>query len=509
MCQTLTVWSVLSFLEHLMACLLPQERWGCFSPMNGFIICAWKMGWVASRIWRAPGMSTAPKIHRSSIHQWKTLGLQLFDVCVAPVQAGFAACFLWAQDSRRMFAPLGLHGDGGQFQQNDSINVISFRSLLSSWNVATSQLLLIALPKGCINKNKDDDSKDTMHHIWKVLVWSLEATFYNKFPEMDHMGKDWPTGSWRAKMAGHPLSTAGYRGFLYATQADGEYMANEFHLNGASMEQVCWNCDANKTSHHCFLEGNSCGPQGHITNWAFGVSSASCVWPDIQIWYPSCPWGRIGSPPHCQCSLWHGDEITWSWHSGGEVEEPSEQNSPVLWRAGHWVWAPSQKVPYVLFLLSQKQVGHFPIPQWHQGQAMQVAGSSVPPDLWGQPGNRRIFTAQVQMLQTFEHCVWGDGFCWDAPQPNWCQNFLQGREQLPATLQQAFSSLPPARCINVEYHSENAPLPALGAPIQVVQSKNLFLLLWWNNGGPYVCLGTCLPQWHHSPFGSTQNSLEI
>ena len=148
-----------------------------------------------------------------------------------------------------MFVPLGLHGDGGQFQRNDSIIVISFRTLLSSWNVATSQLLLIALPKGCINKSKDDDSKDTMHHIWKVLVWSLEATFYNKFPEMDHMGKDWPTGSWRAKMAGRPLSPAGYRGFLYAIQADGDYMANKFHLNGASMEQACWNCDANKSSH--------------------------------------------------------------------------------------------------------------------------------------------------------------------------------------------------------------------------------------------------------------------
>ena len=84
MCQTLTVWSALSFLELLMACLLPQERWGCFFPMNGFIFCAWKMGWVASRIWRASGMSTAPKTHRSSIHQWKTLGLQLSDVCVAP-----------------------------------------------------------------------------------------------------------------------------------------------------------------------------------------------------------------------------------------------------------------------------------------------------------------------------------------------------------------------------------------------------------------------------------------
>eukprot|EP00435_Cladocopium_sp_Y103_P053171 s308_g17.t1 len=52
------------------------------------------------------------------------------------------------------------------------------------------------------------------------------------------MGNDWPTGSWRAKMAGHPLSPAGHRGFLYAIQAD-----------GTSMEQMCWNCDANKPSH--------------------------------------------------------------------------------------------------------------------------------------------------------------------------------------------------------------------------------------------------------------------
>ena len=69
--------------------------------------------------------------------------------------------------------------------------------------MATSQLLLIALPKGCISKSQDDESKDTItHHFWKVLAWSLEATFYNKFPGMDRLGKDWPTGSWRAKMAG-------------------------------------------------------------------------------------------------------------------------------------------------------------------------------------------------------------------------------------------------------------------------------------------------------------------
>ena len=147
-----------------------------------------------------------------------------------------------------MFLPLGLHGDGGQFQQSDSIHVLSMRSLLSKLNVATSQLLLLALPKGAINKDAENKSLDTMTQVWQILHWSFDAIFYNKFPEMDFAGCAWPAGSWRASMAGQPLSSEGYKGFLYAIQADGEYLQNEFGLNGASCEQMCFNCGANKST---------------------------------------------------------------------------------------------------------------------------------------------------------------------------------------------------------------------------------------------------------------------
>ena len=58
---------------------------------------------------------------------------------------------------------MAVHGDGGSFQRNDSITVISMRSLLSSANVARSQLL-----KYCLNKGGGDD-ENTMHHILSIL----------------------------------------------------------------------------------------------------------------------------------------------------------------------------------------------------------------------------------------------------------------------------------------------------------------------------------------------------
>ena len=122
------------------------------------------------------------------------------------------------------------------------------RSLLSSPNVASSQLLLLALPKGAINKSPDDAAFDTMKVLWQVLQWSWEAAFYNKFPEFDHAGNPWPAKSWRQQMAGQPLSREGFRACIWAVQADGEYLQNEFQLKGASHEEMCFNCSANKST---------------------------------------------------------------------------------------------------------------------------------------------------------------------------------------------------------------------------------------------------------------------
>ena len=122
------------------------------------------------------------------------------------------------------------------------------RSLLSSQNVATSQLLLVALPKGCISKGPGDPSSDTMHHVWSVIKWSFEAVYFNKFPEADHRGKAWPQNSWRSEMAGQPLNSDGHSGLLFAIQGDAEYLQNEFGLTLASHKNMCFHCGANKST---------------------------------------------------------------------------------------------------------------------------------------------------------------------------------------------------------------------------------------------------------------------
>ena len=98
------------------------------------------------------------------------------------------------------FLPMLLHGDGGAFQRNDSINIFSMRSILSASNVATSQLLLATVPKACCNKS-DEPELDTMTAVWELLVWSFQHMFYGKHPEFDHQGKPWAAKPKRAQAA--------------------------------------------------------------------------------------------------------------------------------------------------------------------------------------------------------------------------------------------------------------------------------------------------------------------
>ena len=151
-------------------------------------------------------------------------------------------------EGKEKFLPLALHGDGGQFQRWDSINIVSFRSLLSAGNVGTTQMLLAAIPKSCISKSEVPE-QDTMSCVWKVLVWSFEHCFFGKFPERNHEGKKWTSADkQRQDKAGLPLQTSHTKACLFAVSADGEYLQNEFRLAGASRNKMCFNCDADKDS---------------------------------------------------------------------------------------------------------------------------------------------------------------------------------------------------------------------------------------------------------------------
>lgn len=144
------------------------------------------------------------------------------------------------------YVPFVVHGDGGAFQRNDSINVLSMRSLLSAANVGLSQFLLFSIPKACVNKS-DDIEEDTMHHIWRALAWSFEALFRGVHPVADHQGDPWPAGSARARLQGGFLCPAKLRGVVFALSGDGDYFQNEYKLPGSSFNDCCFSCKANKS----------------------------------------------------------------------------------------------------------------------------------------------------------------------------------------------------------------------------------------------------------------------
>jgi hypothetical protein len=148
---------------------------------------------------------------------------------------------------RETMVPMLLHGDGGQFQRRDSLNVISLHSVLSSFSTAFKFLFLTAVPKKCTNVDKNNNDMDTMYAIWQVLVWNLKAAFKGVHPAKQHTGESWPANSYRAKVAGQQLFQ-GYKLWLFGINPDLEYLQNIFGLKCHSFDQCCWMCPANKSN---------------------------------------------------------------------------------------------------------------------------------------------------------------------------------------------------------------------------------------------------------------------
>ena len=147
---------------------------------------------------------------------------------------------------KKKLIPLVIHGDGGQFQREGSLLVISMRSLLSSANVAHSQMLLGAVSKACVTKS-DDPSWDTMQVLWKVLSWSFKALLQGHHPATDHEGKPFPATSWRHALRGKPLLDKTHCASIFVISGDGEYYQNELKLPGHSFNNCCKDCGANKS----------------------------------------------------------------------------------------------------------------------------------------------------------------------------------------------------------------------------------------------------------------------
>ena len=147
---------------------------------------------------------------------------------------------------KQVMLPVLVHGDGGEFQKRDSLNVISFKSMLSSISVAYSQMMLAAVPKKSTVTDNTNSKNDTMMCIWEVLVWSFTALFQGVHPATDHLNRPWPKGSTREKNANKPIHK-NLRACVFAISGDLEYFQNQFGLTAHSSHNLCWRCPANRS----------------------------------------------------------------------------------------------------------------------------------------------------------------------------------------------------------------------------------------------------------------------
>ena len=136
--------------------------------------------------------------------------------------------------------PISTHGDGVTYAKtmragNESMEVLSWTSMLSSHATLLSSYLIICLVKSVI---KTVYFGNTWQAVWKIIIWSLNALSSGLWPSQDWQGRQWPAQSRDAKRAGTQLA-GGYAATLWNIRADLDFLALHFGLRHYSSSQPC------------------------------------------------------------------------------------------------------------------------------------------------------------------------------------------------------------------------------------------------------------------------------
>lgn len=153
---------------------------------------------------------------------------------------------------KEKFIPFLVHGDGAPHHKHDSIQVSSFKSMLSIEAVNTAMLLLAGLPEAmrCTEKRCNDrrlpflgDTDDFLGHYY---VWSWNAVFEGKHPSTDPWKRPFAAGSRRATLAGKWLDEVHQmRGCIWRAPADCAHLSHEYGLPSHSSTELCMCCPGN------------------------------------------------------------------------------------------------------------------------------------------------------------------------------------------------------------------------------------------------------------------------
>jgi len=141
--------------------------------------------------------------------------------------------------------PLLLHGDGAEFQNQDSLFTISFKGLLNTTNDFQENLWIASVPKrACFEGRPDLDG--TLHTVWQWIAWSLTALFHNQWPATDPFGHEILETSPLFDKVGCSILPDGYFCALIGIMGDMEFFQNELGLNHQGSNNPCHLCKCNR-----------------------------------------------------------------------------------------------------------------------------------------------------------------------------------------------------------------------------------------------------------------------
>ena len=139
--------------------------------------------------------------------------------------------------------PVLIHGDGAEFEYNNSLMTISMTGLLKEGSVADTSLLLASWPKNSTVKGVED----TWRVIWHWLSWDFNQLFDNRYHGQDPWKGPLPED--REELAGQAICGHDLFVVLWGVLGDHEFFQNHLGLPNTSNQApnpACQWCLCNK-----------------------------------------------------------------------------------------------------------------------------------------------------------------------------------------------------------------------------------------------------------------------
>jgi len=131
--------------------------------------------------------------------------------------------------------PIGMHGDGAPFSDNDSLYTFTWNSLLAEGSSKKTRFLFTVI-------QKSDFVPETLDAILRIFAWSCNALLDGKTP-----GTDWLD---RPLKGGVELAS-GWRAAICEVRGDWAFYKEVFHFGAwNSRERMCYMCRASNALRH-------------------------------------------------------------------------------------------------------------------------------------------------------------------------------------------------------------------------------------------------------------------